>query len=309
MRDKIHILSIDGGGMYGVVAAEFCKAIEKKLGFIKDHFDLMAGTSTGSILIGAFAKGLTAEKVQDLYFEIGPKIFRKPSGKFLGLFRRNPKYKGRYLREAIQEHLGKDTLLNEISHPLLSISAYNMSEGRTHYFRSWKDTHITLSDAVVASSSAPTYHPMHQVGTGCYTDGGVFAVNPSTGALTDALQQLEWKDKKIVLVSLGTGCWHKQEKCDSDLRSKGEIWWARNLPGAFLDGQDESIDDMMSALSERVDWLEYYRFDVFLEEPKRSDEDKHEVLRVAIDKTVNDLDTDLARKFEVMISSLRGQPV
>ena len=304
MRDKIHILSIDGGGMYGVVAAEFCKAIEDKLGPIKDNFDLMAGTSTGAILIGAFARSMTAERAQELYFEIGPKIFRNPIGKFLGLYRRKPKYKGEYLRDAIQEHLGENILLGDVS-PLLSISAYNMTQGRTHYFRSWKDQNVKLWDAVVASSSAPTYHPMHPIKKSCFTDGGVFAVNPSTGALSDALQQEGWKDKEIVIVSLGTGCWHQQRKCNDKLRNQGELWWARSLPGVFLDGQDESVDDMMRSLSERLDWLEYYRFDVFLDESKHADETDRSVLQKAIARVSDALTGELGETFEQMIASLR----
>jgi patatin-like phospholipase/acyl hydrolase len=75
--DTFRILSLDGGGLRGTFSAKFLAEIERELGVrVADHFDLIAGTSTGSIIALGLALGLRAEDMLDFYVERGPDIFR-----------------------------------------------------------------------------------------------------------------------------------------------------------------------------------------------------------------------------------------
>src|SRR3712207_7174060 len=88
MPYKFKVLSIDGGGIRGMIPAKILAEIERRTGKrIFELFDLIAGTSTGGIL----ALGLTkpnpqkpteahysAEKLIDLYREEGEQVFYEP---------------------------------------------------------------------------------------------------------------------------------------------------------------------------------------------------------------------------------------
>src|SRR5690349_9443629 len=78
------LLSIDGGGLLGLIPAEALMEIEKQLDKITgepkplcDRFDLIGGTSTGSILAAGLALGLRAEKLRNFYIDFGKEIFTK----------------------------------------------------------------------------------------------------------------------------------------------------------------------------------------------------------------------------------------
>jgi hypothetical protein len=73
------ILSLDGGGIRGAFTAAFLADIERRLGCrVADHFDLIAGTSTGGIIAAALAAGEPASRVVEFYRSRGPRIFTRP---------------------------------------------------------------------------------------------------------------------------------------------------------------------------------------------------------------------------------------
>ena len=87
MARTIRVLSIDGGGIRGIIPALMLGEIERRTNKpIAELFDLIAGTSTGGIL----ALGLTvpgpdgkpkycADELVQLYKEEGPRIFHRPT--------------------------------------------------------------------------------------------------------------------------------------------------------------------------------------------------------------------------------------
>jgi len=304
--EQINILAIDGGGMYGVVAAEALKHIEAQVGKLSDKIHLMAGTSTGSILTAGLLHGYTSTELQDLYFEEGPNIFKKPRKKVLfGLARTAPKYKGKYLRRAMEQYFGH-VLMEDLPGRLM-ISAYDMSHYRTHYFKSWDVQGLLLRDAVVASSSAPTFHPMHRVGTVCYTDGGVFAANPALGALGEAYKHPEFtNDTKINIISIGTGMKPNGIDCTDQVRNKGDIWWVEQMPGVFLDGMDEVPVNVLDCLSsDPSSRVTHHRLDVVVSS-KRSDELRLEKLQDGINRMKNWLANDGNDKLKSVVEILNG---
>ncbi len=98
------LLSIDGGGIRGIIAAEILLKIEQtlkqhnpKFQRLSDYFDFISGTSTGSILATGLAAGKSAEELLSIYKEKGKEIFTKEqhSWKQLldGLDSKNPLHK------------------------------------------------------------------------------------------------------------------------------------------------------------------------------------------------------------------------
>ena len=85
------ILCLDGGGIRGVMPALILQEIEQQLGSpLKNHFDLIAGTSTGSILAVGIALGKSPEELLNLYLEKGLQIFPYQSLFFKRIFRSSP---------------------------------------------------------------------------------------------------------------------------------------------------------------------------------------------------------------------------
>ena len=75
------ILALDGGGIRGVVAARLLQEVEQEIrnqgkgNFLHEYFDLIAGTSTGSMLAGAIALGKESHELIKLYKDRGKDIF------------------------------------------------------------------------------------------------------------------------------------------------------------------------------------------------------------------------------------------
>src|SRR6185295_20048201 len=99
------ILALDGGGIRGILTLEYLGVIENMLRkrsgrndfLLCDYFDLIGGTSTGSIIAAALACGMSVAQLKALYAELGPYVF-KPSWLRRGLF--TPKFDADRVTEA-----------------------------------------------------------------------------------------------------------------------------------------------------------------------------------------------------------------
>jgi uncharacterized protein len=181
------ILSLDGGGIKGVFAAAALARMEEIHGrCIVDHFDLIAGTSTGGIL----AIGI----------DRGPVIFPSTSlvQKSTALLRQlfhGPKYSHDVLRAELAKVL-EDRKFGDAS-CRLAIPAYDAVANRIYVFKTahapglTNDIRIDAVDVALATSAAPTYFAAASVAKdGRYVDGGVWANNPSLIALVEAVSSL-----------------------------------------------------------------------------------------------------------------------
>ena len=211
------ILSIDGGGIRGIIPGIVLGEIERRTGMpISESFDLIAGTSTGGILATGLAipdengKPLfTADELVELYTgPSGKKIFKKPLPGFLNYMRgafttllpqKNLK---KALRERFNDARLKDALTN------LLITAYNTQEKKPFYFKSYlakkeKPEDFAMWEVALATAAAPVYFPPHKMNYGgklgdrliedvSLIDGGVFASNPSALAYVEAIRM--WKE-------------------------------------------------------------------------------------------------------------------
>ncbi|WP_026734200.1 CBASS cGAMP-activated phospholipase [Fischerella sp. PCC 9605] len=259
---SFRILSLDGGGIRGLVAAKMLAAIEKQiLQPLNEYFNLIAGTSTGSILATAIATGRSSEEIVELYKQKSSIIFpyrsrfslkRIPLIIKYGLSA--PKYSNDGLIQVLKETFG-ETRLFDVPSPLLLIVSYDTITREPIIFKSWRQDkdygNVPLWEVCVCSTSAPTYFPAYklqrkvnrtiqQANSECIysaIDGGVAANNPSASAVAEALRLGHAADK-ITVLSIGTGDRTRIipfEKAES----WGLIQWAQPLIGVLFDASSD----------------------------------------------------------------------
>jgi len=205
------VLSIDGGGVRGVFAAKILSLMETKLHInIHEAFDLIVGTSTGSIIAAAIAIKYDLTQLVEDYLGNASKIFQKRIN-FFGLLR--SKYDSKFLEDFLFGRLG-DVTLGKIEKPLI-LNATNVSVGDVHIFKTSyqqqqqrkgdyvRDGEVPLYKAVLASCSAPIYFDPVDINGTLVCDGGLWANNPSLIGYTDAISNFQ--TDKIKILSLGTG--------------------------------------------------------------------------------------------------------
>jgi hypothetical protein len=227
----MRLLSIDGGGLAGLILAEALIAIESQLDALtgrslplSDRFDLIGGTSTGAILAAGLALGLKASELRDFYLEFGKLIFTKV---FLPV-RFWHSYSSRPLEQHLKDVFGEDTTLgsDKLRTNILIVSK-NATLGSTWFFTNnpkakyfANNRGLPLWQIVRASSAAPTYFPPQTISVPDdngqprnfeFIDGGVSSYNnPSLQVFleaTDPNYQFGWPTGtgNLLLLSLGTG--------------------------------------------------------------------------------------------------------
>jgi patatin-like phospholipase/acyl hydrolase len=301
------ILSLDGGGIRGALTLGYLEKIEDILRKrhdnpqmkLCDYFDLIGGTSTGSIIAASLATGKTVAEVKDMYLKLGGRVFTRNS-----LLKLHKAYfSAENLREELKTAFQDITLGGEAIKTGLCVfakradtsgtwSLINHPDGK--YYPKNKD--ILLRRAVRASTAAPTYFEPEtlEVGDGeigAFVDGGVSMVN--NGALMLFLMTslkgfpFHWEngEENILLVSVGTGTWRLTKNVDAVTGA----WlkdWASNVPSMLMyDASqqnqmllqllsntktrctiDREIGDMSADLLTDKPLLTYLRYNAFLDE-------------------------------------------
>lgn len=204
------ILSFDGGGIRGVISATFLKNLEKDTGIeISTHAEVLAGTSTGSIIAGALAIGMSAQDILDFYSSMSSEIFQEELSldHFLHL---KARYPSTNLYQALEKALGEKAqtplskIKKELVIPTVILDDKILKRWRMQVLTNRSD--ITLIDAMMESTAAPTFFPSFHN----HIDGGMAANDPS------AVAYAEHKEAQALL-SFGTGY------TPSNI-SKGEDW-------------------------------------------------------------------------------------
>lgn len=210
--DSFDILSLDGGGVRGIYAAHVLARLEDSLSApVCEHFDLIAGTSTGSILAGAASMNIPMATLVELFESQGERIFSRKRFSFFPFIQ--SRYSTNPLDRVIGEYLPEVTMA-EVSTPLM-ITSSDISTGGVHVFKSryledlgepyTRDGEVRLRDAILASCAAPTYFDPRQVGQYLLADGGLWANNPTIIAVIEALSKFRQPLGKIRVLSVGTG--------------------------------------------------------------------------------------------------------
>ena len=284
MPGVARILSIDGGGIRGIIPALILQRIEERTGkAISELFHMIAGTSTGGILACALTapvingKPRKAEEIVDLYRNRGQEIFDSSFwhgfGSIGGIT--DEKYESDNLEVILEEYL-KNTKLSDIEQDLL-VTSYNIETRKPYFMKSWKargeklrdnetqqDRNLYLKDVARATSAAPTYFEPALVKSMARNeypliDGGVFANNPAMCALSSARILYPGKTR-FLIVSLGTGETRREIPYEK-AKDWGLIGWARPVMYIFMDGASDAVDYQ---IEQEFSHRDYFRFNIEL---------------------------------------------
>ena len=272
----ISILSIDGGGIRGIIPAAFLIEFEKRTGKpVCELFDLIAGTSTGGILAATLTlpdntgkPKYTAEEISNAYFEYGKDIFHKSLLRSVttlgGLVK--PIYSPLKLDMMLDQYFGSARLHMTLTEIL--VTAYDMTSSTPWFFKTSFAKHHRapaddplLAQVVRATTAVPAYFPPLMMEGHCMVDGGVFASNPALCAYAQA-RNMYPEEKEFLVISLGTGLQLHKRSCP-EIENWGIAQWAVPVIDVMLNSSSETVNYQMRALNGIKN---YVRFQVQLDE-------------------------------------------
>ena len=286
MNRPFRILSIDGGGIRGILPGQILVELEKKLQQLAsnpdkrlaDYFDMIAGTSTGGILTCLYLYPdeknpsrpfFSANDAVNLYLENGGWIFNEKNGNADGM--RQEKYPVAAI-EALLKNYFKNTRLSELLKPCL-ITSYNIYARSTHFFtqhdaKQHKANDFYLYDVARGTSAAPTYFEPAAVTSLSgisypVVDGGVFASNPALCAYAEAREKFKPTKKgermDMFMLSIGTGS-KKESYAYNKAKGWGKVGWVKPVLDIMLSGASETVDFQMKHIFDAINCADdYYR--------------------------------------------------
>jgi hypothetical protein len=261
------ILALDGGGVRGILTLAILERMEALLrersatpdSFrLCDYFDLIGGTSTGSIIASGLALGLSAKELLELYKTLSTRVFRRPPWSF-GIF--GPRFSRRPLAAVLKEIIGDVTLGSDKIRTGLAVVTKRADNGsvwilhnnpRGRYFAAAPgDTgntangDIPLASAILASTAAPTFFRPEFIKVagqelGAFVDGGVSPHNdPSLHLLMlGSLKgyNIGWPlgHERLLLASVGTGFFRHRHSVQR-LRYTPSVFQAVNALTSMID--------------------------------------------------------------------------
>jgi patatin-like phospholipase/acyl hydrolase len=274
---KVRVLSIDGGGIRGILPGTILTYLERQIrqltgnpdAKIGEYFDFVAGTSTGGILglimLCPDANGgyrFSAKDALDLYLDQGDEIFDVTIGekiKRMGGIR-DERYSQKELERALLNYFG-DIRLSQAKKPCL-VTSYDIRNRSAFFLTSEKAQSdvgdFFFRDVARATSAAPTYfepaHVYSMFGTPhTLIDGGVFANNPALCAYAECRKlnfaKILGNDQKpetpsakeMMIVSLGTGS-VKTPYYYKEFKDAGLLKWVAPLIDIMMSGNSETVD-------------------------------------------------------------------
>ena len=257
------ILALDGGGLRGVLTLEYLDVIERILRDrsgnkdlrLCDYFDLIGGTSTGSIIAASLACGMSVTQLKRLYRELGTAVFQK------SFFRRGllaAKFPAERVQAALDKELGADvTLASDRILTGLMLMTKRLDTGspwplhnnpRGRYAA--QDGKLLLTHVVRASTAAPTYFEPEKIQIssrdgssvqGAFVDGGVSPFNdPALQLLMIATVQghgFGWQAgaDKLLVISVGTGTYKETSSTEAILKMPAAEQGVRALTSLMND--------------------------------------------------------------------------
>lgn len=210
-NEDFKILVLDGGGSKGIYTLGILNELELKLGSpLCNHFNLIYGTSTGSIIASLIAMGKSISEIKETYLKYIPDIMSASSKKAKSA--RLKSLGDEIFKDATFENLKTDigivALNYDTQNPLVFKSNNSQAHGMKHSFV--PGFGCSMSDAVQASCSAFPIFDFKELNTKnqgkiIAIDGGFIANNATLFALIDADKAFKIDNEKIKVISIGTG--------------------------------------------------------------------------------------------------------
>lgn len=286
MGRLIKILSIDGGGIRGIIPAVILDEIERRTGKpISKMFDLIAGTSTGGILSVGITKPddhgdpeYSAAELIRLYEHQGKRIFpdsiwRRIPGQVLV---NDEKYPSSGIEGVLKEYFGESRLSDALTDVI--VTSYDIEQRTPFFFKSSKARtdpkyNFRIRDVARATSAAPTYFEPYKLAVAdpsdlseyySLIDGGVYVNNPALSGYAEAVRQFSDPGNEYLVVSLGTGQQTRRYPHDR-AKDWGLVGWVRPLINIMFDGVCDAVDYQLKQICcDKPDGPRYYRFDIEL---------------------------------------------
>jgi patatin-like phospholipase/acyl hydrolase len=258
--NRYRILSLDGGGIRGLLTAILLRRLEEEVPGWIDQVDLIAGTSTGATIAIGLAGGITPDELIRLYYDLGSEVFRNSrSGKRLKIRKIiRADYDTASLADVLKRTLG-ETRLRDLPKKIL-VTAFDLDNNHGNVAqRCWRirffhnldfengDEDLEAYKVALYSCATPVYFPS----VDGYVDGAVTAQNPSLAALAHARNgKLDATERpgfeNIVLLSIGTGIAPRYIK--GSKHDWGYAQWTRILVDMMLEGSVELVDKICRPL-------------------------------------------------------------
>ncbi|WP_444902063.1 patatin-like phospholipase family protein [Microbulbifer sp. SSSA007] len=281
----IRILSIDGGGIRGILPGQILVSLEHKLRVksgnpdarIGDFFDLVAGTSTGAILGAAYIcpnkegrPKFSAREAVNIYLKEGGKVFDTGIWPYLNKLRllKEEKYSTHELEKILKKYFGK-TKLSKLLKPTCFIS-YDIKKREQVIFRQHcaiiRDEDFLVRDLLRGSTAAPTYFEPARIYSlpplnkkYILVDGGMVASDPALCAYSEAIKFSGVGGiKDMIIVSLGTGKQLISYKY-KEVKNWGIFNWARPAIDIALSGGAQMTHYYLKQISSTVENTKYFR--------------------------------------------------
>jgi patatin-like phospholipase/acyl hydrolase len=265
MTEFLKVLSIDGGGIRGIIPATVLAEIETRTqSRIAELFDLVAGTSTGGILALGVAKPskddpgrpqFAASELAALYEKEGKRIFaRSPWHRLVSADSLlEEKYDAKGIEGVLKDYFGETMLSEAVTETL--VTSYEIESRQPWFFarykaRSDKDSDFPMRFVARATSAAPTYFEPEELSTtkppGGLIDGGVFANNPAMCAFVE-MKKISPEPDDVLLVSIGTGQLTRPIHY-AEAKNWGLAQWAKPVLDVVFDGVSDTVDHQMRIL-------------------------------------------------------------
>ncbi|KAG0523982.1 hypothetical protein BDA96_07G170300 [Sorghum bicolor] len=285
----VTVLSIDGGGVRGIIPATILAFLEEKLqeldgpdARIADYFDVVAGTSTGGLLTAMLTAPdqngrplFDAKNLAQFYIDHSPKIFPQKNwilSKIASTLRmvRGPKYDGKYLHSLLRQYLGDmrlDKALTNVVIPTFDIAFLQPTIFSSFELKHRPSKNALLADITISTSAAPTFFPAHYFETKDedgktrafnLVDGGLAANNPTLCAMSQVTQDIILGDDDFFPVKptdygkfmvISVGCGSNR---DQRYSAKAAAKWGI-FNWLIKDGNAPIIDMFNSASADMVD--------------------------------------------------------
>lgn len=330
---SICILSIDGGGLRGVVPLTILSEVQRRITNNPELwkcFDLVAGTSTGGLITSAMTLGDRAtgkakyslNDILNVYINRGQEIFpqRNAFGKLFHKIRdiARPTFDDDGIAKVFRDVLGKSKISDCLTK--IMVSTYDLNNNIPLFFKSIDHLENPALDAELydicrATSAGPTYLPTYRFNypknpdkelphRNCI-DGGVYVNNPSLAALSEFIKNFKHYDssiekkehidfKNIYVLSIGTGTYSSSIK-DDESANKGELYWAKNISDIMMRGVNKTTHYEMSEMMEEGNYL---RLTINIDNEKHSD--MSDSSQDTIDYLINATQTQVLQNAELM---------